>query len=227
MPPRKPVIPDQRAALILGYGLVHSLGKALSELRWLLYGPIEQRLDPQRYRQPEVVGLGVGRDAQDHRRHERFFQPPGGQAGGHGGEARGVRVLQALRERVGLRPHALFGENDERQRLVNRVEVGRVGVRENVVSPEQEHGSNRVHRAGDLVRLIRSDRACRRLETFMNHRDGRKEYAVARHCKINSRCRHNKGRKTTEHCDNNDEREDQSTCPSKQNFAGLRCESFT
>ena len=31
-------------ALLIGYGAVHSLGKALSELRWLLYGPIEQRL---------------------------------------------------------------------------------------------------------------------------------------------------------------------------------------
>ena len=30
--------------LVLGYGLVHSIGKALNEMRWLLYGPIEQRL---------------------------------------------------------------------------------------------------------------------------------------------------------------------------------------
>jgi ABC-type transport system involved in Fe-S cluster assembly fused permease/ATPase subunit len=31
-------------AVLLGYGAVHSFGKAMSELRWLLYGPIEQRL---------------------------------------------------------------------------------------------------------------------------------------------------------------------------------------
>ena len=30
--------------LLLSYGAVHSLGKALSEWRWALYGPIEQRL---------------------------------------------------------------------------------------------------------------------------------------------------------------------------------------
>ena len=30
--------------LILSYGAVHSLGKALSEMRWALYGPIEQRV---------------------------------------------------------------------------------------------------------------------------------------------------------------------------------------
>ena len=30
--------------ILLGYGAVHSFGKALSEIRWLLYGPIEQRL---------------------------------------------------------------------------------------------------------------------------------------------------------------------------------------
>ena len=30
--------------LILSYGLVHSIGKAVNELRWLLYSPIEQRL---------------------------------------------------------------------------------------------------------------------------------------------------------------------------------------
>jgi ABC-type transport system involved in Fe-S cluster assembly fused permease/ATPase subunit len=30
--------------LILSYGLVHSIGKAINELRWLLYSPIEQRL---------------------------------------------------------------------------------------------------------------------------------------------------------------------------------------
>ncbi len=30
--------------VLLGYGGVHSLGKALSEMRWALYGPIEQRL---------------------------------------------------------------------------------------------------------------------------------------------------------------------------------------
>ena len=30
--------------LILSYGAVHSLGKAMSEMRWALYGPIEQRV---------------------------------------------------------------------------------------------------------------------------------------------------------------------------------------
>ena len=40
--------------LILGYGLVHSLGKALHELRFVLYGPIEQRL-------MRSVGLAVFR----------------------------------------------------------------------------------------------------------------------------------------------------------------------
>lgn len=32
------------ALVLLSYGAVHSLGKALSEMRWALYGPIEQRL---------------------------------------------------------------------------------------------------------------------------------------------------------------------------------------
>ena len=40
--------------LVLGYGLVHSLGKALNELRWMFYGPIEQRLQRR-------VGLKVFR----------------------------------------------------------------------------------------------------------------------------------------------------------------------
>jgi ABC-type transport system involved in Fe-S cluster assembly fused permease/ATPase subunit len=31
-------------AILLGYGAVHSFSKALREMRWLLYGPIEQRL---------------------------------------------------------------------------------------------------------------------------------------------------------------------------------------
>jgi len=44
--------------LILGYGLVHSMGKAMHELRFVLYGPIEQRL-------MRNVGLAVFRHIHD------------------------------------------------------------------------------------------------------------------------------------------------------------------
>src|SRR3546814_11259702 len=32
-------------ALLVGYGLVHWLGQTMTELRWIAYGPIEQRLN--------------------------------------------------------------------------------------------------------------------------------------------------------------------------------------
>ena len=44
--------------LLLAYGAVHTMGKGLSEMRWLLYGPIEQRLKRN-------IGLSVFRHVHD------------------------------------------------------------------------------------------------------------------------------------------------------------------
>src|SRR5439155_7958087 len=45
-------------------------------------GPADERLQTERYREPEVVRLGVRGDAEDHGGQERPLQPPRRQPGG-------------------------------------------------------------------------------------------------------------------------------------------------